>query len=666
MDRTWTWVAALIAISVAGCQPPRFPEVVGHTDIAVTKVDIQARAGEHLEVGYQPLFELLGLRIDSRIRPGRTYNPFRLAEDRRRLVAYLHDHGRFDAEVDEPELAWASDHKSVAVTWRVHEGTEYKIKSVDLIGAPREFDATLRAMIPFAAGDEIELESYRPLRRALAERLQDEGWGHARGYSRIFVDRERKDVAWFYYIDPGPRTRIGSLKVEGNSRVPAATILARSGLGEGDVYSTTAKRRAELALLDSGAFASAIVLSDADIQTGPPEHPDTGGALASEQIDGEGRLVPRQLPDKLAVRVIVVEAPARQLRGELGLEADPARLDTFAGARVTLRDALGPQHHLVVEGFAGYGWKLSDRDNGIADGFYGSALAQYLHPGFLHRILDARITGRWRDTIYPAAMLREIVVGPGLRSTIARGVFFDIDAYYRFGRTLRPIAVDAMTSPQLALTTDRDSRGGELVSSLIADRRDDRVEPRDGWLVAATTSLAPGGALGDHRWLRVGGDARGYRPLGDKWSIGARIAASWVALAGANGVPLGPRLFGGGAHGMRGYARDELSPAACALGDPGCRRVLVGGRSLVESSIELRLLPFRKQFGAAVFVDAGGAGAAGNPFDDGLSLAVGAGGRIRLWYLPIALDVAYRMIERNTAGAALDRLLVFFRIGEAF
>ncbi len=647
--------------AVVGCHQPRFATVPGQTTIAVSKVEIEPRAGEHLDVNYEPLYEYLGLRKKDAVRPERTFNEFRLAEDRRRIQAFLNDTGRFDAEVDEPELVYSPDHTSVAVTWHVHEGAAYHVGSIDLVGAPPEHAVMLRGMIPFAVGDEIDLETYRPLRRALAERLQDEGYGHARGYSRVFVDRETKTVAWFYYLDPGPHTKIGSIKVEGNHAVPADVILARAGLTVDKTYSTADKRRAELALLDTGAFASAVVLSDADIQTGPPEHPDTGGVLAPEQVDTDGKLVPRHLSDSVAVRVIVVEAPGKQLRAELGVEADPGRIDSYAGARMLLRNLLVPQQHVVLEGHVGYGVLFDDDQP--AGGVYGSALAQYLVPGFATRSLDLRLTGRWRDVLYPAAMLREVVAGPGVRSTLAPGVFLDVDAFYRFGRQLDQPAFDAMTTAALALPMDNDSRGAEFEASLIADRRNDRVEPTAGWFVATRSSYSPGGPLGDHRWLQLDGDARAFLPLSKAWSIGVRGSAGIVLLPGDDGVPLGPRLFGGGAHGMRGYGRDRLSPSACdAMGE--CS--LVGGRSLVESSAELRLLPFRKLYGAAVFVDAGAAGAGTNAFENGISVAAGLGARIRSWYLPVGIDVSYGVVRENEVAGDLDRLLVFFRIGEAF
>jgi outer membrane protein assembly factor BamA len=214
----------------------------------------------------------------------------------------------------------------------------------------------------------------------------------------------------------------------------------------------------------------------------------------------------------------------------------------------------------------------------------------------------------------------------------------------------------------LALPMDDDSKGGELQVSITADRRNDRIEPTDGWFLAARTSYAPGGALGDHRWLALHGDARMFFPFSRSWSIGLRGSGSVVTLVGDEGLPLGPRLFGGGSYGMRGYSRDHLSPEACdAMGecDP------VGGRSLVESSAELRFLPFRKQYGATLFVDAGASGAT-TKLDDGLSVATGLGARIRSWYVPIGVDVSYAFVRKDEVAREWDRFLVFFRIGEAF
>ena len=325
----------------------------------------------------------------------------------------------------------------------------------------------------------------------------------------------------------------------------------------------------------------------------------------------------------------------------------------------------GAEHHLVLAGNIGYGWLVGDNHE-PGSGVYGSALAQLELPRVIHRDLDLRVTARWSDVLYPSALLREYVVGPGVREALAPGVFFDLDAFYRYAQTLDLPALDPSTTQALALPMSNTASGLDVVADVVADHRDDRIEARDGWLLAAHGSYAPGGALSDHRWLELTVEGRAFHPLDDKWSIGARVSSGWVLFPGADGVPLGPRLFGGGTYGFRGFGRDHLSPSACAASaTAACDPVLVGGRSLVESSAELRFLPFRKQYGAAAFVDAGGAGAGTNAFADGLSMAFGVGARLRLWYLPVAIDLAYRFMDDTTfsTDGGLDRLLAILSRG---
>ena len=84
----------------------------GDTDISVSKVTIAPRAGETLTLDYEVLLENLGLRAKNAMLPERGWNPYRLAEDRRRIAAFMQENGRFDAAVDEPELAWNDGKRS--------------------------------------------------------------------------------------------------------------------------------------------------------------------------------------------------------------------------------------------------------------------------------------------------------------------------------------------------------------------------------------------------------------------------------------------------------------------------------------------------------------------------------------------------------------------------
>ena len=656
-------IVLIVALWPWGCHHQKVEPVPGATTIQVSDVKIRAADGEILRGNYGELIETLGVRKGSRILPARPYNPYRIAEDRRRIAAHLQLIGYFDGSVGEPALVFNEQRTRVAITWTVREGPNYRINSVSIMHAPTSHQSKLRAIADFTTGDQVDLARYRPLRRTMAEYLQSVGYGHARVYSRVFVDRTAKQLAFYYYVDAGPKTRVGRINIEGNKAVPTHAIRQRLSFQVGDAYSTTLGKQAQLALLDTGSFTSVSIVSNADILRGPPEYPNTGGTIARKQVDDAGNLVPRKLDRAVDIRVHVVEAPRRQARLEIGVEGDPTRIDTYTGSRFRWRNVIGAQRHITLEGRVGHGWGIDDE---ARTGFYGESAVRFDRPGWLHPKLDLQLVGRYRDRPFGSALLREWRLGPGLRTRLAPGAFIEVAGHYRHERILD---LPSLILPDnLSLPSRTTSKGAELTSRIVLDRRNDGLEPTQGYLLALETAYQPGGALSTHRSLQVLPEARTLLPLMRSWSLALRASAGWVLLSSDAGVAFGSRLFGGGAHGLRGFGRDKLAPRVCTSPTERCDSVAVGGLSLMETTVEARYLPFRKLYGMAIFADLGGASHSLNPLEPGLSAAVGVGLRVRTWYVPVSLDVAYSLLRHGEriAPDSLSSFLAFFRIGEAF
>ena len=659
------WAAwGVMAWSLLGCHKQRPEKVPGESDLEIEEVTVQADEKE-LHLDPNPLLIKLGQRRGGPLYPHRYYNAFRVAEDRRRVRSYWQTAGFYDAEVAEPVVTIGA---RVTVRWVVHEGPRYRLASVEVRGAPAGQTASLEALVPSQPGDRYDLEAMRLARYDMAARLQRAGYGHARVYSRAFVDRSTRRFHWVYLVDAGPLTRVGSVRVEGVHRLPVDVVQRRSGLAPGEPYSLERQERAVLDLLDLGSLAAVNVESGADVEQYVGDVPDSGGVLTPDRVDADGRLVPRQLPEQLDLVIRVVEAPRTQVKMRASVEADPTRADAIVGGEVWRRDLGNGPHHLVLEGRLGYGYLWQD-DAERPSGLYGEGLLRSVHPGLLGRVVDGRVTARYRDTLYPDFHLRELTVGPGVRSTLTRGLFLDLDAFFRNGEQVGLGSFDAATRESLKLPDRDTSRGLQVDAGLVLDRRNDPAEPTAGFLVALRGSLSPGSALGTHRYLRIEPEARGFVPLGSSFALAARAQAGWTTLATDAGVPQGARLFGGGAFGFRGRGRDRLSPVAtrCTGADgTDCQEVRVGGLSLAEASLELRYLPSLQQSGLVAFVDLGGVAAGANPFAPGLSAAVGFGPRIRLWYLPISIDYAYGFLSSGRTANVRDGSLIFLRIGEAF
>src|SRR5215471_3414580 len=92
------------AAALSACHPTRPEKVPGETDVRVEKVELTAPAGAHLELEHEALMGRLGLRAGNALIPDRYYNPFRLAEDRRRIEAFWQTYGYFDVDVAPPAV----------------------------------------------------------------------------------------------------------------------------------------------------------------------------------------------------------------------------------------------------------------------------------------------------------------------------------------------------------------------------------------------------------------------------------------------------------------------------------------------------------------------------------------------------------------------------------
>ncbi len=677
----------------AGCKV-RPAKVPGETDIHVERVTLTtADPSRPLMLDFAKLLPRLGMRPAGLLTTERWYSDFRVAEDRRRIEAWWRTFGYLDVEVEPGEVVLGENAASVA--FRLREQTRYQVGDVRVIwgGAPTATSeaetARLAGKVPFATGEKnFDFETFRHVRYDLADDLRRRGHAHAMVYSRAYVDRTQKVVHWYFFVDAGPKTHVGSVEIvrasrgktasiqAGAAKIPNEAILARAGLGAfadpkaaPDVhpYDESVRAQIERDLLDSGAFSSVYVRDDADtVFIVPGTAPDNGGELRPEQIDKDGNFIARVgLPEALKLTIQVVEAPRTTVRLRGTFEVDPTRADTTLGGSFWFRNFFGPLQHLVVEGRVGRGVIFGKSPgNGAPSGFYGDALVRSVHPGTFGRTGDLRLSARYRGDLYPGSYLHHVEVGPGVRSTLAPGLFVDADLLGTFNRAVDFGPFSANDREQFRLTERPTSGGAELQSSLVWDTRDNPVEATAGHLLALRGRYAPGGPLATHRFLNVAPDARLFVPISKKSAIAFRAQGEWSLLPDGDGVPLTARLFGGGAYGLRAYGQQSLAPRAQA-GDRGT--IPVGGLSLVETSVELRYLPPREQIGAVLFGDFGGASASFDPFATGASAAIGTGLRLRLWYLPAAVDIAWSVLRNGDVPGLHDApVRVFFRIGEAF
>ncbi len=171
-----------------------------------------------------------------------------------------------------------------------------------------------------------------------------------------------------------------------------------------------------------------------------------------------------------------------------------------------------------------------------------------------------------------------------------------------------------------------------------------------GFSYTVSARFTPVEALTDTRFASARLEAKWLHSFGDATRLIVRGEVGKMTVDDFNELPPELRFFAGGDRSIRGFGYEEIG-SRNAAGD------VIGGDTLAEASGELEYY-WRKNLGAAVFVDAGDA-FLGDDFV--LHMGVGAGIRYKSPVGVLRLDLAYPVESIDASGWQ-----VHFNIGPDF
>lgn len=471
------------------------------------------------------------------------------------------------------------------------------------------------AIAPLASGSSLPETFARgePARSAEVSRAVQSAvtsWREA-GYAKaapsaqsIIADHPGRRLDVQVRLDPGPVVRFGTLIQTTPSAVRASAIRRIAGLPKGEVFSPRELERVATRLRRTGAFSS-VALREA------------------ETLDAGG-----QMDIELAV---ADEKPRRY-----GFGAEVSSLDGLALSGFWLhRNIFGGAERLRVEGeVSNIGIDGADIDYGLG--------ARLQWPARLGLDTTLFVTARYDYADEPDFTSEKTSVGIGASRIFTDRLEGEAGLAYVTDETQ-----DDLGRRSFTLLT--------FPVSLTYDRRDNPLDPRGGFFIAAdaTPFVALSGGQSGARALV---DARAYRGFGAEGRIVAAGRLQFGSILGADLTEVPPDFlfYSGGGGTVRGQPYQSLD---VRLG--GGNRI--GGRSFVGLSGELRAGVTDTIAGVA-FVDTGYIGPE-SLYDGSGNWHTGAG--IGLRYLtgigPLRLDVAGPVSGGTGAGVQ-----VYIGIGQAF
>jgi len=601
-------------------------------------------------------------------------DPGAVAQDLRRIRDLYEEQGFYAARAEVQVEELRPD--EVAVIFRVDEGPPTIVRSFLVEGidglSPRQ-KAEILADPPFVTGERFVERPWVEWKEAVLRRLREHGFADATVEARVEVAPAEGNADLILVVDPGAPHQFGEVRVVGNLLVPKRKIGEAAGvvLQPGMRYSPRLLEEAQAEVFALGAFS---VVTVTDLQR------TRDGAAPEEPV--------------VPVVIAVNEADFLRLRLGAGVGIDQSYYQARVLGEVTHLNLFGGLQELRWSNQLAWRFINPGADLVGRSGLAGNSAVTFVEPDFFSPRIDLSARVEYERELRPAYSAQSISGRLGTPIRFRRWLyftpsynitrFFDVEVFDE--DQLEPVAPGVQ--PSLVGDCPKGCLLSWLEQQLVADRRDQPLEPHRGWYAAF--NVQEGGLGGDFAWLRFLPELRGFLPLGESLVLAGRLELGYLLpltrcdeaqaqdpyLDAVGCSPIVVRFFGGGADGFRGLGADRLSPLRVI--DPGGdRRYLpLGGNASLLATAELRWY-FAESWASAFFLDVGNvAEDPATTFDPAdAQYALGTGIRYRTPIGPVRLDLGYRFLREpivpvdggpSPDQSSWDYFALFLSIGEAF
>ncbi|PWV95354.1 autotransporter secretion outer membrane protein TamA [Hoeflea marina] len=541
--------------------------------------------------------------------------------DYRSLLATLYSQGRYGGAIsitidgreaaDLPPDSEFAEPASVRIT--VTPGPVFTLREAAIVNqAPPPVDRDDEVALPrdegFASG---EIARSGAILRA--ERLSVEAWrqqGHAKAEAaerRVAAAHDADVVDARIHIEPGRRAVYGPTGVRGTERMDPEFVRYMTDLPEGQEYDPDDIKRSTDRLARLDVFRSLRIQED-------------------DRIGPAGELPLSVIVQERALRRVGIGGTFSTIEG-LGVETYWLHRNLFGRAERLRLEAR-------MSGING----ADPRDYTYRVG------ATFTKPGVFNPNTDFVTSLIGDREVLDAYTRNGVALEAGLTSRLTDDIT---------GRVLATGRYSLFDDPVFG---EREFVSAGVLGGLVFDTRDNPADATEGYFAEFVAEpfyeFTYGNAAASFTL-----EGRAYYGFGedDRYIAAARLKLG--SLVGPSIGEIAPdRLFlAGGGGSVRGYGYRNIGVIA-----PGDE--IVGGKSLIEGSVELRAR-FTDTIGAVVFADAGYVDESSFPGLSGdLKVGVGAGLRYITGLGPIRFDVAVPL----NPGPADPSVAFYVGIGQAF
>jgi len=146
------------------------------------------------------------------------YSKQKLSGDLETLRSYYLDRGYIEFNIESTQVSISPDKQDIYITVNINEGDQYSVSAVKLAGELLLPEDQLLKLVTIKPGKLFSREEVTATTKAISERLSNDGYAFANVNAAPEIDKEKKQVAFTLFVDPGRRVYVRRIQVQGNTR----------------------------------------------------------------------------------------------------------------------------------------------------------------------------------------------------------------------------------------------------------------------------------------------------------------------------------------------------------------------------------------------------------------------------------------------------------------
>ncbi|WP_184082086.1 outer membrane protein assembly factor BamA [Afipia massiliensis] len=534
------------------------------------------------------------------------YDPDRIEADRDILRRYYLKNGYADVQIVAALTEYDPERKGFLVTFKIEEGQQYRVGSVDFQSSIASFDGnSLRSLSRVSVGSIYNAEAVEKSVEEMSIEASRRGYAFATVKPRGDRNFEAHTVSIVFAIEEGPRTYIERINIRGNTRTRDYVIRREFDISEGDAYNRALVDRAERRLKnldyfkvvkivpEPGSSTDRVVLNVDIEEKSTGDFSVSGGYSTADGFLGEVSISERNLLGRGLYAKASVQYGQRTQGYQLSF-VEPYLL----GYRVALgldfyqRKQLASNYVSYDSKSIGFSPRLGFqlREDLNLQLRYSISQQEITLPAYLTNCnnFGAGVPGSgfYPTPAYIAALGGSIPNPPGSPFTASNNCFMDGEASVAVKQGL---AKGAVTTSAVGYT-------------LAYNTLDNNKDPTTGILATVNQDFA--GVGGDVSYLKTVGDVKLYTPIvADVVGVlrlqGGVLTDTGKGIRMLDHFQMGPNL-------VRGFAPVGIGPRDITV---GTYQDALGGTKYWGASAEMQMpfwfLPKEIGLKGAVYADAG-------------------------------------------------------------